>query len=102
MISMGLLFKEKGFGSKDPMVFIEMTKVLRKEGLYWKHFCENTNLKQKEFNKRIDLKKKFPWVFILKRGFKAKNSMVFVEIIKVLWKASDVFEDLFCENNNFK
>ena len=27
-------------------------------------------------------------------GFKAKNSMVFVEIIKVLWKASDVFEDL--------
>ena len=34
MISMGLLFKEKGFGSKDPMVFSEMTKVLRKEGLY--------------------------------------------------------------------
>ena len=63
-----VLFKEKGFGSKDPMVFIEMTKVLRKEGLYWKHFCVNTNLKQKEFNKRIYLKKKFPWVFILRKG----------------------------------
>ena len=27
-------------------------------------------------------------------GLKQKNSMVFVEIIKVLWKPSDVFEDL--------
>ena len=69
---------------------------LRKQSLLWKYFsfCEKQNLEQKEFNKRIDLKKKFPWVFILKRGFKANNSMVFVEIIKVLWKVSDVFEDL--------
>ena len=101
--SRGVFFFKKCFGSKNSMVFFFKIflfywsgKILRKQSLLWKYFsfCEKQNLEQKEFNKRIDLKKKFPWVFILKRGFKAKNSMVFVEVIKVLWKASDVFEDL--------
>ena len=53
MISMGLLFKEKGFGSKDPMVFIEMTKVLRKEVCIENIFVKTLILNKKNLTKEL-------------------------------------------------